>query len=683
MKNIYKITLVLIIISALLLSVVGCGIPTDYDDSSASGVVETEENSTTSTSSSDTVADSNSTTSGVLNASGDQFYVTFITNSGSAVAQVLTDVITSAPETTREGYEFTGWHTLEDLSDSAITYPYYISANTVLYASWVSVGLIAVSTVEDLIAIGTDTASMQADYYLTNDIDLSGVDWIPLGLNYDIVYDDDGEIESVSLTGEDAPQAFYGTLDGNGYSILNMTITPFTEEEMSSYLSYGLFARFDSNTSGVATVTSLNIINYSITLEGGLSRFYLGGLVGLVDDAVITNCTANGTISNPQSQVEAGWEDIFGMGITETERVYAGGLVGVFSYGTITGCNSAGTLSSYSTGESVYFGGLVGQNKAGTINNSYSSANVYAKYAGGLVGYNGYISTEEDYIAGTDSAQIYQCFATGYISGSLSYPAVAGGLVGINETNGYIDSSYATGDTNSRTAGGLVGINNFNYMEACGGMIANCYASGDVFASQYGGGLVGRAESDVSIEGLENHAYIIYNQTDFAIIKYCIAYGDVTVSVSEMTFVDDDGIEQTVTGVYSSAFAGGLIGHANEPILIGCVSLGNVSATSMRPIGDGDDDFVYNTVYSNNLIGQSSNLATLHTTSYCLDSVTVYRNNTLFTGFSGYESYSMSQTTTIDSLNDSTFYTTIGFSTAIWNLNNLNIENGYIPTLIF
>ncbi|MFI3229757.1 MAG: InlB B-repeat-containing protein, partial [Bacillota bacterium] len=356
MKNIYKITLVLIIISALMLSVVGCGITTDSSDNIASNVVETEENLITSDSSSETVADANSTNSGALNASGDQFYVTFITNSGSAVDQVLTDVITSAPSTTREGYEFTGWHTLEDLSDSAITYPYYISANTVLYASWVSVGVIAVSTVEDLIAIGTDTASMQASYYLTNDIDLAGIDWIPLGLNYEEVYDDDGVIESISLSGEDAPQAFYGTLDGKGYSIYNMTITPFIEEEMASYLPYGLFARFASNSSSVATVTNLSIINYSITLEGGLSKFYLGGLVGLVDDAIITNCTANGTISNPQSVVEPGWEDIFGMGITESERVYAGGLVGVLTYGTITGCNSAGTLSSYSTGDSVYFG---------------------------------------------------------------------------------------------------------------------------------------------------------------------------------------------------------------------------------------------------------------------------------------------------------------------------------------
>ncbi len=679
MKNVFKTILILIIVSALMISVVGCG-----NTSSINGdaIGDNQDSAQASTSQGTYAGPNSSADSGIVNASGDQFYVTFITNSGSAIAQVLTDVLKTSPVTTRENYQFTGWHTLEDLSDAAISFPYYIKANTVLYASWLSVGNIPVSTAEELMAIGTDTASMSANYYLTNDIDLAGIDWIPLGLNYEEVFDDDGVLESISLTGEDAPQAFYGTFDGAGFSVLNMTITPYIEEEMSNYLSYGLFARLDSKGALIGTVKDLNIINYTITLEGGLSKFYLGGLAGLVDDGIITNCSASGTIINPQSQVEPGWEDIFGFGITETERVYAGGLVGVFAYGTMTNCNSSGTLASYSTGEAVYFGGLAGQNKAGAINNSFSSADVHAKYAGGLVGYNGYVSTDEEYIAGTDNAKIYQCFATGYITGSLSYPAVAGGLVGLNENNGHINNSYATGETNSRTAGGLVGINNFSYMEGVGGLIANCFATGDVKASQYGGGLVGRAESDVSILGKENHAALIY-LNGFAIIKYCVSYGDVTVNISENTFVDDEGVEQTTTGVYSSCFAGSLIGHANEPILISCLALGNVSATSMRPIGDGDDDTVYNTVYCNNLIGQSSNLASNHATSYCLDTITVYRNKTLFTGFAGYVGYSMNQVTTLDSFNTTDFYTGLGFSSAIWNLNNLDIENGYMPTLIF
>ncbi len=679
MKKYFKIMVILIVIAALLISVVGCGNTTSSD---VVDVVENEQTTSESSSSTTTATDTSTSTNLNISNASDLHTATFITNNGSAVDQILGTVISTAPTTEREGYQFTGWHLLDTLEDAAVTFPYYMSANTVFYASWLSIAEQPISTVEDLIAVGTDTASMAADYYLTNDIDLTGVDWIPLGLNYELVYDDDGELDSISLEGADAPQAYTGTFDGRGYSIINMTITPFIEEEMSSYLSYGLFARFNSNGTQTATVKDLNIVNYNITLEGGLSKFYLGGLVGLVDDAIITNCTASGVISNPQSVVDPGWEDIFGMGVTESERVYGGGLIGVLSYGTVTGCSTSGTISSYSTGEAMYFGGLVGQNQGGTINSSSSSTDVYARYAGGLVGYNGYISTDEDYVVGTDKAKIYQCFATGYITGSLSYPAIAGGLVGLNESNGYIDNSYATGDTNSRTAGGLVGVNNFNYMEAAGGLIANCFSAGDVYASEYGGGLVGRAESDVSIEGKQNHASAVY-VTGFAIIKYCISYGDVTVSATETKFIDDDGNEQIVTGVYSSAFAGSLIGHANEPILISCLALGNVSATSKRPVGDGDDDFVYNTVFCNNLIGQSSNLATLHSTSYALDTITVYRNDTLFTGYSGYESYSMSQTATLASFNTSAFYTNNGFSAATWNLSNLDIANGSKPTLIF
>ncbi len=680
MKKYLKIMVILVVIATLLISVVGCG-KTSGKDATGQAPVTSEQGQTTSPNTTVPTVGSSVSSSDIVNA-GDSHTATFITNNGSPVEQILGKVVSTAPVTERAGFKFTGWHLLEDLSDATVKFPYYMSANTIFYASWLSIAEQPISTVEDLIAVGTDVASLNADYYLTNDIDLSGIDWIPLGLNYELVYDDDGVLESISLEGEDAPQAYTGTFDGRGYSIMNMSLNPFIEEEMSSYLSYGLFARFNSNGTKTATIKDLNIQNYTITLEGGLSKFYLGGLVGLVDDAIITNCTSNGIISNPKSVVDPGWEDLFGMGITESERVYGGGLAGVLNHGTITDCESAGTISSFSTGESMYFGGLVGQNKGGTINNSSSSADVNARYAGGLVGYNGYISTDDDYVVGTDKAKLFQCYATGYIEGSLSYPAIAGGLVGLNESNGYIDNSYATGDTNSRTAGGLVGVNNFNYMEAMGGLIANCFSAGDVYASEYGGGLVGRAESDVSIEGKENHAYQVYLE-GFAIVKYCISYGDVVVKATETKFVDEDGNEQIVTGVYNSAFAGSLIGHANEPILTGCLALGDVSATSKRPVGKDDDDFVFNTVFCNNLIGQSSNLATLHKNSFALDTIVVYRNDTLFDGFSGNESYSMAQTAQLANFNTATFYTDNGFNPAVWNLANLNIEDGSRPTLLF
>lgn len=68
------------------------------------------------------------------------YTVTFETNGGSAVQPATVDegeAITSAPETTLDGYEFGGWYFSADLSDDAlVTFPYTPAGSTTLYAKW-------------------------------------------------------------------------------------------------------------------------------------------------------------------------------------------------------------------------------------------------------------------------------------------------------------------------------------------------------------------------------------------------------------------------------------------------------------------------------------------------------------------------------------------------------------------
>ena len=68
------------------------------------------------------------------------YTVTFETNGGSTVKSVTVDegdAITSAPETTLDGYEFDGWYSSAALSDDAlVTFPYTPSESTTLYAKW-------------------------------------------------------------------------------------------------------------------------------------------------------------------------------------------------------------------------------------------------------------------------------------------------------------------------------------------------------------------------------------------------------------------------------------------------------------------------------------------------------------------------------------------------------------------
>ena len=66
-----------------------------------------------------------------------RYSCSFETNGGAPV-ETMTDiyVIETSPVTTREGYDFVGWHLKEDLSDSIVSFPYSLKDNTTLYAEW-------------------------------------------------------------------------------------------------------------------------------------------------------------------------------------------------------------------------------------------------------------------------------------------------------------------------------------------------------------------------------------------------------------------------------------------------------------------------------------------------------------------------------------------------------------------
>lgn len=68
------------------------------------------------------------------------FVVEFYSNGGSRVENRRVAELTTEPVTTRENYEFQGWYLNEDLSGSAIAYPYTVTAPLKLYAKWTPVG---------------------------------------------------------------------------------------------------------------------------------------------------------------------------------------------------------------------------------------------------------------------------------------------------------------------------------------------------------------------------------------------------------------------------------------------------------------------------------------------------------------------------------------------------------------
>ena len=68
-----------------------------------------------------------------------KYSVHFVTNGGSEIAAYKTDVITTAPDTTRDGYYFVGWYDSSDFGGEQIQFPYYLSESTTLYAKWIKI----------------------------------------------------------------------------------------------------------------------------------------------------------------------------------------------------------------------------------------------------------------------------------------------------------------------------------------------------------------------------------------------------------------------------------------------------------------------------------------------------------------------------------------------------------------
>ncbi len=253
---------------------------------------------------------------------------------------------------------------------------------------------------------------------------------------------------------------------------------------------------------------------------------YVGGLVGYNehDDGItITDAYASGSVMgnsylgglvgyNYYGQIERSYAggDVTGAGTN------VGGLIGYNNY-DLTDVYATGSVSASGYGDN--FGGLVGYND-GSIVNAYATGGVNScydgscgNYAGGLVGYNSYSSISNTYATGNvyggssvgglvgknDGGIIGSSYVSGVtVTSALSSGnANAGGLVGLNASNGSISDSYVVGGSVNGAqynVGGLVG---YNYL----GSITNSYASTSVVSGVIPqvGALVGNNEENDTV----------------------------------------------------------------------------------------------------------------------------------------------------------------------------------------
>ena len=250
---------------------------------------------------------------------------------------------------------------------------------------------------------------------LTDDIDLTGIDWTPIGIDYN--------------------HRYTGTFDGGGHTITGLTVT-------GSDQYVGLFGHIGSGGK------VMNVTLKDVKIESNHSSGYVGGVAGW-SYGTLENCSVSGSVSGSGSSSDVG------------------GVVGYQIGGSITGCSSSATVKGTQRA-----GGMAGVTNSGaSLTGCYATGDVTLVsndigtcFAGGVVGNNGSSST------------LKACYAWGSVTGSGSGTVYAGGVTGSNDLGTLTACYHAKGTVSGPdgTTGGVAG-RNFKDSMFGGGIITACY----------------------------------------------------------------------------------------------------------------------------------------------------------------------------------------------------------------
>lgn len=267
----------------------------------------------------------------------------------------------------------------------------------------------------------------------------------------------------------------------------------------------------------VAHINSPISNSYANTIGGVAGIAYIGGLVGFT----------SGNISESNATGDVTGEATNSDGFSPISTLYLGGLVGL-SEGNISTSYATGRVKGIAKldAPSEYLGGLAGKT-TGVISNSYATGNVIGEYleAGGYAW-----SWRSGGLIGESHGTISNSYATGNVVGSTWI----GGLVGNNF--GTIRNSYSTGDVTDIQfggyVGGLVGIND-------GDGVLNSFATGNVNGISYVGGLVG-----LNFSSIEN-SYASGSATGLTLVGNLMGFNEGADPVNSFA-LGDDGFESFI-----------------------------------------------------------------------------------------------------------------------------------------
>lgn len=297
-----------------------------------------------------------------------QYTITIEANGGKGTTKITQDynTVVKAPTLTRSGYAFEEWFADADFK-TVYNFATMPAVNITVYVKWQLSNFggeqTGIRTPAELDAIRNNLAG---NYYLENDIDMAGMNWMPIGSDTD---------------------SFTGNFDGKGKRIKNLTIS----SNANKYI--GLF--------GYAETTLKNVFVCDAVYNIQQRTFYIGGIAGRGD---CYNCSWSGTMTLKSS-------------------IYVGGIVAL---GNAQKCVSTGTIKSNavnginSTGCYNYIGGIVG---SGSAKECHSEVSITASNT--VIDNNRYGSTNNMFVGmicgqGTDVVDCYSLSMNHPLCGSVT-----------------------------------------------------------------------------------------------------------------------------------------------------------------------------------------------------------------------------------------------------------------------
>ncbi|WP_367568541.1 hypothetical protein [Lacrimispora sp.] len=241
----------------------------------------------------------------------------------------------------------------------------------------------------ELAAMGMVVPEAQGEHYagdysgcyfsLGANIDLQGVDWIPIGFYRD----------SSESAGE-IPYPFGGYFNGNGYTIKSLKLTSF-----AGYDNVGLFGAVTD-----AQIHDVTIIPDSSEIRG---KDRVGVVAGYAEDSQIQNVTVKNAYIRSTGIAGGIAGEISGTVIENAicdkvmidaaggvDVIYAGGITGIASDSAVVDCEvSTGDGATARIQGTGYIGGIVGYQNAADIYNTHVSGTIggyHSKSIGGITG---------------------------------------------------------------------------------------------------------------------------------------------------------------------------------------------------------------------------------------------------------------------------------------------------------